>query len=134
MNIDKFVDSIDDLHIIVKSALNGAEPFHDSTNPRGDMLGYFAYHNLDSDYLNFTNCYIQFGKDYYADIYSNQIEISLDAITTITIDPQPFVDITDAEIFMQSTIQDLSAFCSNIELLKDLITIAKIAEEHNGIQ
>lgn len=133
MNIDKFVDVVDDLHIIVKAALNETDPFHDITNPRGNMRGYFAHHNLDSDYLNFTNCYIQFGKHYYADIYPHEIEITIDAITTIKIDPQPFVDISDEEIFMQSTMQDFSAFSSNIELLKDLIKIAKIAEEHNGI-
>lgn len=132
MNIDKFVDVIDDLHIIVKAALNGADPFHDITNPSGDMLEYFAHPIIESDYLNFTNCYIQFGKNYYADIYPHEIEITIDAITTIKIDPRPFVDISDEEIFMQSTMQDLSAFSSNIELLKDLITIAKIAEKHNG--
>ena len=125
------------LYKLLQYVLDGGDAYRYGDRPSDDMVIYFLGEDGSSggrgNNSNFTNCYLQFGNNGYVDIYPHKIELAYDSHTVVYLNPKNFANVTDEEVFMQSTIQDLSMFDSNIEVLKGLIKVAKLAEVNSGV-
>lgn len=101
---------------------------------------YYSLYNLrgeSSNYHNSTNCFMVSTRNgilndkVYIDIYPARIEIGSPYISggrpVVEISTEEFTDSSDDQIFMQSTIQDLSIFDGNHQLLKNLLEYSLMA-------
>lgn len=101
---------------------------------------FYNLYNLkgeSSNYHNSTNCFMVSTRNgilndkVYIDIYPARIEIGSPYITggrpVVEINTEEFTDSSDDQIFMQSTIQDLSIFDGNHQLFKKILDYSLMA-------